>query len=74
MPIYEYQCNSCGKITEVLTKMGGAGEEVTYESCGGSDLQKKLSVTTIPSYPSPKGGKTCCGRDQKCGGPSCCGS
>lgn len=74
MPIYEYQCNACGKITEVLTRSGDTGDAVTCGSCGSSNMKKMPSVTTIPSFPAPKAGKTCCGRDEKCGGPSCCGS
>jgi len=74
MPIYEYTCESCGAVTEVITKMGDTGQDVSCDSCGGTSLKKKLSVTTIPSFPSPRGGKTCCGRDEKCGGGgSCCG-
>jgi len=73
MPIYEYECGRCGKVTEVIAKTGGSADEVTCSSCGAGDMKKKLSVTTIPAFPAPKGGKTCCGRDEKCGGPSCCG-
>lgn len=74
MPIYEYECAACGAVTEVLAKTGDDAAAVTCSSCGAGDVKKKLSVTTIPSFPAPKGGKTCCGRDEKCGGPSCCGS
>jgi len=75
MPIYEYECTACGAVTEVLATAGDNRNAVTCASCGSGDMKKKLSVTTLPTFPSPKGGKTCCGRDERCGGgTSCCGS
>ncbi len=71
MPLYEYKCTECGELQEVLTGVGAASEGLACPSCGGTSLEKQLSVTTIPSYPSPKGGQTCCGRDERCDSPPC---
>lgn len=73
MPIYEYQCNVCGTVTEVIVTNGNSADKVTCSSCGAEDMRKKLSVTTLPTFPSPRGGMTCCGRDETCGSSSCCG-
>jgi len=41
MPIYEYRCTQCGKVSEVLQRMG-ARPLRTCESCGGG-LEKVIS-------------------------------
>jgi len=71
MPLYEYRCKKCGSVSEFLSTIGDTGETLACKSCGGNDLEKLLSVTTIPSYPSPRDGKTCCGRDERCDSPPC---
>ena len=42
MPIYEYQCLTCGKQTEVLQRLSDAPLE-TCEDCGG-ELKKLISA------------------------------
>jgi len=73
MPIYEYQCAACGEVTEIIT-VGGTAHDPVCSSCGGRQLEKKVSAAALPKMPARPAGKTCCGRDEKCGGgPSCCG-
>jgi len=45
MPIYEYECTSCGKITEVMQKFSDA-PLTQCPSCGGS-LRKLISLSTF---------------------------
>lgn len=45
MPIYEYECTSCGKVTEVMQKFSDA-PLTTCPSCGGS-LRKLISLSTF---------------------------
>jgi len=71
MPLYEYRCRTCGQVSEILSKTGETGQEVACKSCGSADLEKMFSVTTIPAYPTPKGGRTCCGRSERCDSPPC---
>jgi len=72
MPIYEYRCNQCGEISEILVSMGSEGEMLICEHCGSTDLTKILSVS---SYTLPEGtrvpGTTCCGREERCDAPPC---
>ena len=43
MPIYEYQCQSCGDEHEALQKMS-AEPLVTCPACNKPDLKKKISA------------------------------
>lgn len=43
MPIYEYQCQSCGYEHEVLQKMGAA-PLINCPTCSKPQLKKKISV------------------------------
>lgn len=47
MPIYEYVCQSCGAIVELLQKVGASAPE-TCGNCGESDtMAKKVSQTSF---------------------------
>ncbi len=62
MPIYEYQCMSCGQDFSRPRKMG-AGDEVTACShCGSSEVRRKISACAISG--SGDGGA-------HAGGPAC---
>ena len=75
MPLYEYRCKECGNVSEYLSKIGDTGDSLACKSCDSTDLEKVMSVTNVSTYPSPQGGKTCCGREERCGSEkSCCGS
>ena len=43
MPIYEYECISCGKITSILVLRPEAAEEAACESCGSKDIRRIIS-------------------------------
>jgi putative FmdB family regulatory protein len=45
MPLYEYECQSCGKRTEVLQRFADAPLTVC-EACGG-ELKKLLSAPAV---------------------------
>jgi putative FmdB family regulatory protein len=42
MPIYEYQCTSCGNEFEVLVRNSSSAP--ACPACDGSELRKKLSA------------------------------
>jgi putative FmdB family regulatory protein len=44
MPLFEFECLSCGKRFEYLTR---GGEAPTCPACRGVDLQKQLSVFAV---------------------------
>ncbi len=46
MPIYEYQCTSCGNTIEVLQKI--SDDPVTEcQACGKPDMKKKVSAAAF---------------------------
>jgi len=74
MPIYEYKCSDCGATSEIITVGNTSGDDVVCAKCGATKLEKKMSAAALPKMAARPTGKTCCGRDEKCGGgPSCCG-
>ena len=44
MPIYEYVCPSCDKVTETLRSMSAADEPTDCEHCGASGARRVHSV------------------------------
>lgn len=77
MPIYEYKCNDCGKISELLVLK--KDEAVSCASCNSKNLVKLMSAhNTVGAGGSGNniaanfsGG--CCGSPNSCGNPgSCC--
>jgi putative FmdB family regulatory protein len=43
MPIFEYRCKDCGKVSEVLEKADSKAKHVCPH-CGGSHLEKQFST------------------------------
>ena len=91
MPIYEYKCKDCGKVSEFLVGVGQQDEEISAEGarlpdgqgsasgrkcshCGGAKLDKIISgsfISTGGHIIGSQGGKTCCGRTERCDTPPC---
>ena len=71
MPIYEYQCQECGAISEFFSGMG-ENEALTCKQCGSNRLEKVLSVSAVLTKVSERApGRTCCGREERCSTPPC---
>ncbi len=80
MPLFEYLCQDCGKISEIL--ITGSKDKAKCTACGSMSLKKMLSAHSSMSGPTgmsmPGPGDTaCCGSSPEqasCAGPgSCCG-
>ncbi len=74
MPIYEYKCKDCDKISEFLIGVGQEKVEIKCGSCGSKKLEKIFSqsfISTGGHIIGSQGGKTCCGRTERCDTPSC---
>jgi len=44
MPIYEYQCQECGKEFEKLVRSISSAPKVECPRCGGKKVKKALSL------------------------------
>jgi len=72
MPIYEYRCEDCGKITEVLQMKNDDNESIICKYCSSKRLKKLISApASIIMGSSIRKGKTCCGRTERCDTPPC---
>lgn len=74
MPIYEYKCNDCGYVSEFLVGVGQGSPEIKCNFCGSSKLNKIFSqsfISTNDTMIGSQGGKTCCGRIERCDTPPC---
>jgi putative FmdB family regulatory protein len=74
MPIYEYKCKDCGKVTEFLVGIGKEQPEIKCNFCKSKRLEKIFSqsfISTSSNIIGSQGGKTCCGRTERCDTPPC---
>ncbi len=62
MPVYEYQCEECGKTFEVLTKVSRMDDEKECPDCGSTKVKRVFSVFGV------KGGcGGCTSKTSSCG-------
>jgi len=54
MPIYEYKCNSCEQVFEVLTRTHSDTKELVCPECNSQSVAKMFS-----SFNPPKGDNSC---------------
>lgn len=57
MPIYEYKCNDCGNIFEILTTSSNVVEKIQCSKCKSEQVDKVISagsfrLTSGTSFPS----------------------
>ncbi len=62
MPIYEYECASCGARFDMLISRSKAKDSPECEQCGGEDTQRVMS-----------GFFGRCGTSEEAGGSACAG-
>ncbi len=44
MPLYEYQCRSCGKIFELLRRISDADNDLECPGCHSKKVERQLST------------------------------
>jgi len=57
MPIYEYKCKQCSKVSEFLVGVTQEQSDIKCPSCGSTDLQRILSRSFVAS--GEKGSDAC---------------
>jgi len=73
MPIYEYRCWDCGKVSELLVGVTGS-RQAKCSHCGSEKMEKILSVPAsvrMKKNASPSGSE-CCGMTNPCHDPKRC--
>jgi putative FmdB family regulatory protein len=80
MPLFDYLCLECGKVSEILVT--ASGDKPQCKVCASGNLKKMLSAhsslsgASMSKFPGP-GDTACCGStptNASCAGPgSCCG-
>jgi len=71
MPIYEYKCNKCGQVQEVLHRSMQTVESVRCSNCDSEDLTRLISTANVSMGGMSNKGLTCCGREERCSTPPC---
>ena len=74
MPVFEYKCKDCGKVSEFLIGVTQDGPEIKCSHCASPRLKKIFSQSFISKgghIIGSQGGKTCCGRTERCDTPPC---
>jgi putative FmdB family regulatory protein len=77
MPMYEYECKSCGNVFDLLRNMNQDDSDVVCTQCGAKKVQRKLSVIASVAKSESSamadfsGGDSCSSGLCGCSGPSC---
>ncbi len=72
MPLYDYQCQACGRVFEVRAtiKEKEAGFKPVCPKCGSQNVHQRLSAVPTLRGGNQSSPPTCCGPSA---GPGCCG-
>ncbi len=68
MPIFEYRCKDCGKVSDVLEKADSKDKHVC-PGCGGSNMEKQFSTFGVSMEPSAPSAPAC--GSGSCSGGQC---
>jgi putative FmdB family regulatory protein len=70
MPIYDYKCQECGKVSEIF-QHGLSNKVIKCPSCGSEKLERLFSASYMIRMDASTPGTTCCGRTERCDTPPC---
>ena len=70
MPIYDYRCQGCGRVSEILVHAPNKGAP-RCPVCGSSELERIISASYVIRTGSNMPGRTCCGSTERCEMPPC---
>lgn len=66
MPIYEYRCRNCGRVTEILEGVGENRESPRCRHCGGTALTKMISASFVHVGGKTGSGMGCASSKKEC--------
>ena len=70
MPIYDYRCRECGKVSEIVL-LSLSSKDIKCPNCGSKNLERLISASYMLKMGVPAPSTTCCGRTERCEIPPC---
>ena len=70
MPIYDFKCQECGKVSEVFLRSAD-GQIPCCPDCGNENMEKLITSSYMIKMDTSASGTTCCGRTERCEKPPC---
>jgi putative FmdB family regulatory protein len=70
MPIFEYRCDRCGHVMEILEKSRSSAKH-TCEQCGSKDMKKLLSSFAVGRSEAPMPQCDSCPSEGACSTGTC---
>jgi putative FmdB family regulatory protein len=70
MPIYEYRCLKCGRLSEILLHSLDS-QNIQCPWCGSYKLDRLISASYTLKTSVSTPGTTCCGKGERCETPPC---
>ncbi len=70
MPIYDFRCKKCGKVSEIFLRSPDR-QATRCPSCGSECLEKLFSASYLVRGETGAPGTTCCGKTERCERPPC---
>ena len=70
MPIFEYRCQECGRISEIFVNKADDGH-IICSYCGSEKVERLISASHMLQTGTGVSGRTCCGRGERCAAPPC---
>ena len=70
MPIFDYKCQECGKVSEVFVNNADS-RSITCHTCGSDKMERLISASYVLQTEIRVPGTTCCGRTERCEAPPC---
>jgi putative FmdB family regulatory protein len=71
MPIYDFRCQECGKVSEFLLSSSSDSRTLDCPGCGSQHLERLISAPSLLRDKANAPGTTCCGRTERCEMPPC---
>lgn len=59
MPIYDFRCRECSKVSEVFLR-GADGQAMRCPDCGSENLERLISASYMTRMAVTTAGTTCC--------------
>ncbi len=67
MPIYEFKCGQCGKVSEIRIPLLSEAQDAVCKNCGSREMEKMISVPSLIGGKAESHERRCCGRSEPCG-------